>query len=56
MTITSEHRDSFVVAHLSGSLDVSAGKQFRESADVEARRSDLMVFCSRSTPWAEPMG
>jgi anti-sigma B factor antagonist len=43
MTITSENRESFIVAHLSGSLDVSAGKKFRESADVEARRSDLIL-------------
>ena len=43
MTIISELHDSFVVAHLSGSLDVSAGKKFRESAQVEARQSDLIL-------------
>ena len=43
MTITSETRDGFTVAHLSGSLDLPAGKQFRESAEIEARQSDLIL-------------
>jgi anti-anti-sigma factor len=43
MTITTELRDNFVVAHLSGSLDMSAGKQFRESAEVESRQTDLIL-------------
>src|SRR5882672_4754707 len=43
MTITFETLDGFAVAHLSGSLDSSAGKQFRESVQVEARRKDLIL-------------
>ena len=42
MTIVSEIRDGVAVAHLSGSLDLPAGKQFRESAEIEARKSDLI--------------
>ena len=43
MTITSATCDGFAVAHLSGNLDLLAGKQFRESAAIEARKSDLIL-------------
>jgi len=43
MKITSEIRDGIAVAHLSGSLDLSAGKQLRESVDVEAGKVDLIL-------------
>lgn len=43
MTITSETRDGIAVARLSGSLDLPAGKQFRESAEIEARKNDLIL-------------
>ena len=43
MTITTETRDGVAVAHLSGSLDMPAGKKFRETAEIEARASDLIL-------------
>jgi anti-anti-sigma factor len=43
MTITSETRDGFAVAHLSGSLDSPAGKHFRETPEIEARKTDLIL-------------
>ena len=43
MTIVSEALEGVVVAHLLGSLDLSAGKQLRESAEIEARTSDLVL-------------
>lgn len=43
MTITSETRDGIAIARLSGSLDLPAGKQFRESAEIEARKNDLIL-------------
>jgi len=43
MTITSETRDGLAVAHLLGSLDLPAGKQLRESAEIEGRKSDLIL-------------
>lgn len=43
MTIRSETRDGIAVARLSGSLDLPAGKQFRESAEIEARKNDLIL-------------
>lgn len=43
MTITSETCDGVAVAHLSGSLDLRAGKQLRESTDMEANKGDLIL-------------
>jgi anti-anti-sigma factor len=43
MTITTETRDGVAVAHLSGSLDMPAGKMFRETVEIEARKSDLIL-------------
>ena len=43
MTIITETRDGVTVAHLSGSLDMPAGKKFRETAEIEARTSDLIL-------------
>ena len=43
MTITSETRGGFAVAHLSGSLDSPAGKNFRETPEIEVRKTDLIL-------------
>jgi len=43
MTITSETHDGLAVARLTGSLDVLAGKQFRESVEIEAHQNDLIL-------------
>ncbi len=47
MNITCDVCDECAIARLSGSIDMSAGEQFRGAAPIEARTSDLVVDLSK---------